>query len=191
MKKFDHEKVLDNLSRGFCDGHFDGGYGREGVSQNAYETQKEGRSKVCAKPAMINFNAQVYRKFGNVLDRMQQLLDHCVYDNDELLMNDPYRDEEFGKPLRAKTGSKLARFDGWTLVRQRLGFKETLDNRFYGVHRHTDGPDDWAPTYMCVLVPCRVGSSNLPHVPYWLHKGLCWELVPTQSFCPPSSSKNS
>jgi hypothetical protein len=126
---------------------FDGGYGRDGVMGNAYDTQQQyGNSFVAALPKMINAQyTELYKLFGPILDAIQRWKDDNVRRNDEAMMNDQERDTMFATNVRNATGSKISRFEAFTAARQLLGKAndpETIKKFQQPTVRHTDGPND-------------------------------------------------
>ena len=80
---------------------------------------------------------------GNLPDAIQTMTDFYVFDNQMKLMSDDDRDNLFSALLREKMNAKKARFEAYTLVRQKVCTMEDFNkSEFIGSSRHTDGPND-------------------------------------------------
>ena len=60
-------------------GIFDGGFGQDGVLENAVTSQRRGANIVCTLPALIN-DTSLYKYFGNLLDAIQKIADNNIRD---------------------------------------------------------------------------------------------------------------
>ena len=133
METFDKQEEENDTHneqhRGFKNGYADIGFGREGVSQSAEESQKGNKDIIFATPHLINKNKFDYKLLGNLPDLIQLTADKYIFDGGkELIPRQPdTRDELFAKKLREITGLLYSCFESYTIVRQLLGRKEDVD----------------------------------------------------------------
>ena len=78
------KKTNDSQNRGFENGHADLGFGREGVSQSAEESQRGNQEILFAIPHIIHKDKFDYKKLGNLPDLIQLLADKYIVDNNKV-----------------------------------------------------------------------------------------------------------
>ena len=78
------KKTNDSQNRGFKNGHADLGFGREGVSQSAEESQRGNQEILFAIPHIIHKDKFDYKKLGNLPDLIQLLADKYIVDNNKV-----------------------------------------------------------------------------------------------------------
>jgi len=128
-KQEEENDTHNEQQRGFKNGYADIGFGREGVSQSAEESQKGNKDIIFATPHLINKRKFDYKLLGNLPDLIQLAADKYIFDGGrELMPRKPdTRDELFAKKLREISGLLYSRFESYTIVRQLLGRKEDVD----------------------------------------------------------------
>ena len=84
METFDKQEeendTHDEQHRGFKNGYADIGFGREGVSQSAEESQKGNKDIIFATPHLINKHKFDYKLPRNLPDLIQLTADKYVFD---------------------------------------------------------------------------------------------------------------
>ena len=140
MRYFDSQQKQrgDSQLRGFEFGVFDCGFGREGVSRTAHQTQDEGLQYVVAKPYIFG-DDEMMATLGPLVDRCTLLMDSICFEGGTRMMNDSKRDSIFGKELRSKTNSRFSRMEAYTVARQPLCTVEEWlkkNTKFKGTSRH-------------------------------------------------------
>ena len=78
------KKTNDSQNRGFKNGHADLGFGQEGVSQSAEESQRGNQEILFAIPHIIHKDKFDYKKLGNLPDLIQLLVDKYIVDNNKV-----------------------------------------------------------------------------------------------------------
>ena len=140
MRYFDSQQKQrgDSQLRGFEFGVFDCGFGREGVSRTAHQTQDEGLEYVVAKPYIFG-DEEMMATLGPLVDRCTLLMDSICFEGGTRMMNDSKRDSIFGEELRSKTNSRFSRMEAYTIARQPLCTVEEWlkkNTKFKGTSRH-------------------------------------------------------
>lgn len=145
MLIFDEEEFNGNcndiLKRGFTT-HIDLGWSREGASSSTEKSQRSCGETINAMPVIMGAEEH-FVNLGNLPDLIMTMTDIHVFDNEMKLMSDNDRDNRFAALLRNKMKANKARFEAYTLVRQKVCSIEDLKtSEFKGTSRHTDGPND-------------------------------------------------
>ena len=88
-QQFDNQKENSmDTECGLVNGHFNLGWGRCGVNENTYASQKKSSQFILALPHMINKSSEgAYQKLGNIPDLVQRFCDEFVREDRELLMS--------------------------------------------------------------------------------------------------------